>query len=191
MEEVLPLLSPDELVRGSSYIRMSSYQRFVLARGNLRKILSLYLGKPPQDIVFEYTAKGKPFLSGKEVYFNVSHSHDLAVYAVSKHQVVGVDIEYIPSVRDVLGVAKRFFCPREYEWILGLPPASQQRAFLQLWTAKEAYLKATGEGIAGGLSQVEVCCDALGMSYVGMSGWILSPLVLGDYLGTICLWRGY
>ena len=93
----------------------------------------------------------------RQILFNLSHSQDLALYAITKVNLIGIDLEYIRPMNDAENLAKRFFSPQEYNLIRQLLPQKQQEIFFKLWTCKEAYLKATGDGLAGGLEKVEIC----------------------------------
>ncbi|NWF59658.1 MAG: 4'-phosphopantetheinyl transferase superfamily protein [Fischerella sp.] len=152
-------LSSDEIARARRFYFQQHQQRFIAGRGILRAILGRYLGVEPQAVRFEYEPRGKPILGDTYIHsglsFNLSHSQDLAVCAVSINRVIGVDIEYIRSVSDVEALAKRFFSPREYAVVRSLPPQQQQKVFFRYWTCKEAYLKATGVGLVQ-LEQVEI-----------------------------------
>lgn len=152
-------LSDDEKERARRFRFAEHRRRFIAARGGLREILGDYLNLAPQDVKFEYNTKGKPFLcssKNQELQFNVSHSQDLALYGVAQSQKIGVDLEYVRTVKDLEHIAERFFCPSEAAILKALSSPEKEKAFFGIWTAKEAYLKATGEGIAGGLDQVEV-----------------------------------
>ena len=92
--------------------------------------------------------------------FNVSHSQDVALYGITKHNLIGVDIEYIRDDVDCIKIAERFFNPQEYQSISNLNSSEQAPAFYYLWTIKEAYLKATGLGLIGGLDTVEVAVNS-------------------------------
>jgi 4'-phosphopantetheinyl transferase len=162
IEKLAQLLSVDEHDRANRFRFKTLRHRFVACRGILRLILAGYLKIDPAEIRFAYSPTGKPSLAadlplidGVTLSFNVTHSEELALYAVTLDRQVGIDLEYLPPSRDVHSLAKRFFAPREYAHLCTVPPSQQQAAFLQLWTFKEAYLKATGEGLMG-LKRVEV-----------------------------------
>lgn len=153
-------LSEDEKERARRFRFAEHRRRFIAARGWVREILGRYLNLAPQDVRFEYNAKGKPMLCSslreRSLQFNVSHSQELALYGFAKSQRIGVDLEYIRTVKDLEHLAQRFFCSSEVALLKTLPSPEREKAFFQMWTAKEAYLKAIGEGIGGGLNQVEV-----------------------------------
>lgn len=142
------LLSSDELDRADRFRFEKHRQRFTIARGVLRSILALYTQELPQNISFSYGPRGKPALNNNtlKLQFNVSHSEDKAVYAFTREAEIGIDIEKIePKFKD--GVAKRFFSEQENHELLQLPETERVVAFYQLWAAKEALIKAVGEGL--------------------------------------------
>ena len=155
------ILNKEEQIKAKKF-RFEYHQRqFIVARSTLKMILGRYLNIPAHDIQFSYSSRGKPRLAdelgGDQLQFNTSHSQELAIYGVTRDRPIGVDIEYLRPMSDAKQLAKRFFCPQEYHQISPLTSPDLEAAFFQLWTAKEAYLKATGEGISGGLDQVQVC----------------------------------
>lgn len=153
-------LTEEELERADRFHFQRHRARFIVARGLLRTILSRYLKIEPRRLRFLYGPKGKPELAGdtgrRGLCFNVSHSHGLALYAVTHGREIGVDVECIRP--DVAGekIAERFFCPQEAAMLRELPAEVRQQAFYTCWTRKEAYLKAIGEGITLRLAQFEV-----------------------------------
>ena len=110
----------------------------------------------PQKVEFEYSDRGKPFLKQKQLQFNVSHTEDTALYAFTPQQVIGIDLEYLGKETEYKQIAQRFFTPAEAELINNATPPDCQRLFFHLWTVKEAYLKAIGSGLVGGLDSLEV-----------------------------------
>ncbi len=166
LEYLSSILSEDERKRSDRYKFLSDKNKFIIARGMLRIILSQYLDIQPDLIKFDYTDRGKPTTltplpplprgeGEKLLSFNLSHSQQLAVYAISLNQSLGIDLEYLGKSVDCEPIAKRFFTQKEYECITGLNEREKKEAFFRLWTKKEAYLKAIAQGIANGLDQVE------------------------------------
>lgn len=151
-------LAPDEKQRAQRFHFAKDRDRFIAARGTLRALLGLYLDQPPEGFEFHYGPRGKPSLIGaaSSLQFNVAHSHDLALYALTCDRDVGVDIEHLQSRISGDEIAERFFSSEEVAALRVLPPAQQQEAFFNCWTRKEAYLKANGEGIAFGLDKFTV-----------------------------------
>jgi 4'-phosphopantetheinyl transferase len=94
------------------------------------------------------------------LHFNLSHTEDLVAMAVCRHVRVGIDVEKLSSVS--LAVADRFFSAAEVAELRALPADTQPRRFMQLWTLKEAYLKAVGTGLAGGLGRMSFLFETTG-----------------------------
>ena len=152
-------LSSDETVRAERFYFPKHRQHFIAGRGILRTILGRFLGIKPSQVEFNYQQRGKPVLVDKfadsGLAFNLSHSQGLGLCAVNCTRQIGVDLEYIRPMSDLEALAKRFFLPREYEMLRSLSPNQQQEIFFRYWTCKEAYLKATGDGLSQ-LEQIEV-----------------------------------
>lgn len=150
-------------------------QHKIVARAKLRQILSGYLDRSPLKIEITTGLQGKPQVAGIE--FNLSHSGDLVVYAVSD-RAVGIDIERIRSM-DLSGIIQRFFAPSEFAAWQKLPAIDQEAAFFRTWTVKEAYLKAIGTGLHTPLSEVEVSIDqdpSIILQAPGSENWQLHPI---------------
>jgi len=153
-------LSPLETERAARFHFARHRDRFIAARGLLRSLLGHYLQIVPSKIEFDYGPNGKPLLPGafakEQLHFNLTHSEDLALIAVARGEPVGVDVERIRTLSDADELVSRFFSVRENASFQKLPESQRPAAFFNLWTRKEAWLKATGEGIAHSLSQVDV-----------------------------------
>jgi len=130
-------------------------QHFLLGKVFTRRVLSRYADMAPGAWQFSVNPHGKPFLAETApgsptpgLHFNLSHSRGRFVLAVSRMPVLGVDVEFSARKRRVSRLARRYFSRSECQWLLGLAPADQQAAFYQLWTLKEAFMKARGLGQA-------------------------------------------
>jgi 4'-phosphopantetheinyl transferase len=155
------ILSSDELTRANRFVFKLDRVRFIMARGMLRIILSRYFEKKPNQLRFNYSSYGKPSLadiSGEDMLrFNVSHSHGLAMYAVTRNREVGIDLERIIPGIEFEQIAKQFFSTRENIILREIPKGkARERAFYNCWTRKEAYIKARGEGLSLRLDQFDV-----------------------------------
>ncbi len=152
-------LSADEISRANRFRFEKHRDRLIVGRGILRQLLANYLQTESEIIIFEYSDRGKPQISSSlnqdHLQFNVSHSQDLALYGFNSQRIIGVDLEYIKDNINYKQLAKRFFNPQELQLINSYPANKQKTIFFQLWTAKEAYLKATGDGLAGSLDTIE------------------------------------
>lgn len=152
-------LSPEEQGRAAELRLPDVRRRFVVARAALRNLLAGYLGESPERLEFSYAVRGKPGLAGaagQRIQFNLAHSADLALIAVTKRVPVGVDVEAVRVMPDAELIAARFFAPREAETLGKVKVEERAAAFFRLWTRKEAWLKATGDGIAESLARFEV-----------------------------------
>jgi 4'-phosphopantetheinyl transferase len=140
-------------------------RRYQIAHGVLRILLANHLHCSPAAIAFTYSERGKPAIADhcqpQGLQFNLSHSEDLGIVGISRDRLIGVDVEYVREMDNLDSLVKRFFCAEEYQYFQQAPPQQQQQIFFQLWTAKEAYLKATGAGLAGGLDQVQLSLSPL------------------------------
>jgi 4'-phosphopantetheinyl transferase len=160
VEHLQHALSADELQRAARFHFPRDRRRFTVARGVLRDILGRYLGVPPSEPGFRYSAYGKPALGAGfdavGVRFNISHSHEMALFAVTCGREIGVDIEYLS--REIRGeeIAQHFFSAHECASLRALPAAAKHEAFFNCWTRKEAYIKAHGEGLSLPLDQFDV-----------------------------------
>lgn len=153
-------LSPDEIDRSVRFHFQKDREQFIAARGGLRDILSRYLTVSPAQLQFNYSPYGKPALGGESVTsglsFNLSHSHQLALVAVTRGCAVGVDLEWMRSELADEQIARRFFSKVEVQSLLEQPLLLQKEAFFTCWTRKEAYIKARGEGLSLPLDQFDV-----------------------------------
>ena len=154
------LLSSDERQRASAFRVEHAKRAFVLARWALRTIASQYLQVPPNTVDFVYGEYGKPALSParhqSDLQFNVSHSGDLSMLAFCHGRRVGIDVEQIRTVPEAESIAARYFAPAECALLTSTPGHRYQETFFQIWTRKEAALKATGDGITHGLNTPDV-----------------------------------
>jgi 4'-phosphopantetheinyl transferase len=159
LEKFVQTLAGDERQKGARFYRREDRERFLAVRGALRLILAGYLKTTPQQLRFVYGEHGKPALEkslSHNVRFNVSHSQNLALFAVARNGEVGVDIEAIRSDFDVESIALRYFTSQESAMICAAPAASRREAFFRCWTLKEAYAKACGLGLATIFEQAEI-----------------------------------
>ena len=161
---VAEFLSPDEGKRADRLQFEVPRNRFVAGRGLLRVILGKYCDLPPERLRFNYGPSGKPELApdagarraGAALHFNLAHSEGVGVLAIAQAGPVGVDVEQIRRRVEFQALVGQFFSAREAAEFFRLEQEQQPAAFFNLWTRKEALLKATGEGIAHSLNRVEV-----------------------------------
>jgi 4'-phosphopantetheinyl transferase len=152
VQALLEFLSPDEQARAGRFYFQKDREHFIVARGVLRVILGRYLNLAPWQLRFAHNQYGKPALSREvddgRLRFNVSHSHGLALFALTSGRDIGVDLERVRADFASLELAQRFFSPVEVAALQMLSPAAQIIAFFNCWTRKEAYIKARGEGLS-------------------------------------------
>lgn len=157
LELATAVLSPDERERIARFRFEALRERSTLTRGILRWLLGHYLQTVPEQLVFTYGPHGKPALASTGLHFNTSHSGDYALFAFTHAGDVGVDIEQVrgdlPRREEI---ARRHFAPGENERLRTVPEAERTRAFFELWTRKEAFVKARGAGLFSGLERFEV-----------------------------------
>jgi 4'-phosphopantetheinyl transferase len=153
-------LSADELERAARFHFVRDRQRFVATRALLRIVLAGYLAIDPRDVTFRYSSKEKPSLdleySATSLSFNVSHSGEISLLAFARGRNIGVDVEQVRSDFELDAISRRFFSAHEQREIAALPPEKRIESFFRCWTRKEAYIKATGDGLSLPLSQFDV-----------------------------------
>lgn len=153
-------LAPEERERAERFHFPQHRDRFAIGRGILRALLGNYLDVPPARVRLERTVRGKPYLADNApLAFNISHSQQVALYAFAWNVELGVDLEVVRPMPEAVPLAARFFCPTEASYIATLPANERSQGFFRAWTRKEAYLKATGEGLQG-LADIEVTVAA-------------------------------
>jgi 4'-phosphopantetheinyl transferase len=151
-------LSSEELKRASTFRFAQDQRRFIVTRGILRSLLTQYLETSAREIRFRYSAHGRPALDSpvSKLEFNVAHSGSMALLAFSVGRRIGVDLEKIREDMAFEPIMERYFSSYETEAIKQLPSEERRRAFFVCWTRKEAYLKATGEGLVFDLNRFDV-----------------------------------
>jgi len=193
-------LAPDELSRAARLRLPEDQKRFVAGRAILRDILARYLKTKGSELRFCYREFGKPDLESEpgagKLAFNLSHSHGIALYAITRGRDIGIDVEQIlPELADH-DTARLFFSPREIATLCGLPVNCRAEAFFECWTRREAYVKARGEGFATGLNGFDVSLGPnqpaavlrVGEDPLEASQWSLHALAPApDYVGAVAV----
>ncbi len=194
------VLSTDEIIRAERFRFEQHKNRFIAARGILRKLLGQYLKVSPKNLEFRYGERGKPELAdsrtANNLQFNLSHSQDLALFGFATHARIGVDIERLKPMPDAIKMAQRFFTPQESTLVRDRVGIKQMQMFFRLWTAKEAYLKALGTGLSGSLSSFNIEFHSNGR--IGLSStredaeatakWFLCSCVpTSNYIGAVAV----
>ena len=175
LQNLIALLSESEKIKADRFKFPQHQRRYQAVHGILRIILSRYLNIDPTQINFTHSDRGKPYLTDDcnsvNLQFNLSHSENMAIVGISRDRRIGVDLEKMRPMENAEQLAERFFCASEYDLFAQTIPEERDQLFFQLWTAKEAYLKATGEGISGGLNQVEIALNPL--RFINFPNWDL------------------
>lgn len=151
-------LSENEKSRADRFMHESDYKCYVLVHALLRIELSKLLGIQARTIVIAVSEYGKPFIRGIDLPFSISRTRNQFAFAFgNSRQYLGIDIEQINPEIDFTSISSNYFTVKEQRLILsGAEPNEQKRTFYELWTRKEALLKAIGIGIGIGLSRVPV-----------------------------------
>ncbi|MCT7951979.1 4'-phosphopantetheinyl transferase superfamily protein [Ancylothrix sp. C2] len=157
IQQLSQTLSADEIARANRFHFEKDRNNFIVSRGTLRIILSRYLNLPPQNLKFTYSKQGKPALHTEtQICFNLSHSHQLALYAITLNKEIGIDVEFVRPITEAENIVKNYFSDKESALFNTISIAHQTEAFFNAWTRKEAYLKATGQGLIQPLNEIEV-----------------------------------
>jgi 4'-phosphopantetheinyl transferase len=151
------LLDDQERGRAARFVRAEDRRKFVVARGTLRRLLGSYLGTNAARVRIAYSERGKPFLEDAAgTTFNVSHSGELALYAIACGRRVGVDVERLRPELNLEDVARQLFSRAEWAALQRLDGRCRRWALLECWVRKEAYIKARGDGLHFGLDRFTV-----------------------------------
>jgi 4'-phosphopantetheinyl transferase len=150
VEAAAATLDAPERARAARFHFARDRIAFTVVRGALRALLGRYLGRPAAAIALEVAARGKPHLTGADaaLAFNVSHSGGFGLLAFARRRALGVDVEQRRAIDDLDGLARHAFSPAEHAAWRALPADDRPAAFFRCWSRKEAFIKATGEGVA-------------------------------------------
>jgi 4'-phosphopantetheinyl transferase len=181
-ESACALLAHAGLAQCAPAPGLPGYAR-ALAGAILRVELGRRLGLPGAAVALTRERNGKPRLAADPppLHFSLSHSGWRALIAFSVRGALGVDLEAVDERRQHQRIAARWFAPAEQELIAALHGRERARVFCWLWTAKEACVKATGEGLSalGAVTiQDGVACWA--QPRLGFERWRVQSLALGD-----------
>jgi 4'-phosphopantetheinyl transferase len=163
-ESDVATLSSAELARSGRLVLERDRRRYLAAHVGLRRVLSAYSGRAPQALNIGETTKGKPYLADGGLAFNLSHSQDIGLVAVTAAGDVGVDIELVAPRADEMAIARGLFASGEIECLESLTGDARRLMFHRLWTCREAVLKAAGVGLPG--EGLELGLDARGSIHV-------------------------
>jgi 4'-phosphopantetheinyl transferase len=150
------MLSTNESDRAARFYFPADRDRFIVSHGSLRDILARYLHSGPNQLSFSVNAYGKPSLDQGQLEFNLSHSGDFALIAITQGHKIGVDVERVRTGISADIIGGRFFSRTEMSELRALPPEQRETAFFICWTRKEAYIKAQGLGLSLPLDSFDV-----------------------------------
>jgi len=191
------VLGSEERERARAFRDDVDRKRYVASHGILRILLSRYLKREPQELEYLYDGLGKPRLSrGDDVplSYSISHSSGMALYAFASGHRIGVDLEYVQPLEGAQDIVVRYFAKDETALLLGCDDDYHQEAFFRIWTLKEAYVKAIGEGMQCPFDRFSVShcpigeADSARISDRGGAGveWVLKTVIPSPrYIGAV------
>lgn len=174
MDQLERTLNAREREKAARFRRDKDRSSSIAARGALRILLSGYTGIPAAEIAFVYSNNGKPHIKDSDIAFNVSHSAEWVLIAIGYARAIGVDIEKIKQKINIAAIAKRYFSPEEQSAIQAADDPCT--LFFELWTRKEAYVKACGSTLFSELKQMSVPVEASAEK----DGWFFHRLEAGS-----------
>jgi 4'-phosphopantetheinyl transferase len=168
IEQFLPLLNQEEQDRYRRFHFDHDRHTYLAAHALLRITLSRYAPCEPAQWRFTRGAQGKPEIEAKieakadlpALRFNLSHTKDMVACVVSLNSVCGVDVERIRPMKDMAGIAETVFSNAEVSSLHALDEADRPDTFFKIWTLKEAYIKAIGQGLAAPLKDISFDIEA-------------------------------
>jgi 4'-phosphopantetheinyl transferase len=164
-EDISDHLSPYEIERANNLKFKIDQEHFILRHYLLRLILSKYYNCQPREIRFKYNSFKKPFVESKrsnEIKFNMSSSDDFIIIGLCRNKDIGIDIEKVRQTDNFELIALDNFSNPELEYLNN--ESDKTTAFFNIWTRKEAFIKAVGTGIYFPLKSFSVDIDASGNS---------------------------
>ncbi len=186
------VLSEKELERIPYFKFEKVRNNFIVSQGALRILLGAYLGIEPNLVQFGREKKGKPYsIDDPALHFNISNSGNICVFAFSRTSEVGIDIEYLRELADLDELIEKNFSAAEIGYI-NKKSDERSRRFFRLWTIKESYLKAIGEGMRLTPDSLEFSIGSDSIKLLSVSGvfeiedWKFEEFTPDDeYVGTI------
>ena len=163
VEELKAVLSDEESLRMEQLVFQNRAEDYIVSRGVLRIILAQYLGLTPEDVHLKTHPNGKPYLPGSKLQFNLSHSDGLFLYGLALGTPLGVDLQCVYPIANINTIIKNYFSPEEQNLLNSVNENLLQDLFFAIWTAKEAYLKGTGEGFQHPPNSFTICHKSNGL----------------------------
>lgn len=195
LRDLKAVVTPEERARAGHFLHAADAHRHIIGRGLVRIVLGSLCDTDPAAIRLQATPAGKPFLQGGPS-FSIAHSGPVVLLAFAGEGRLGVDVEAIRPLRDLLALARTSFNPDEYAAIAGLPAAARLRPFFRTWTRKEAMLKALGTGLPALASLSVSCEDAAANALVRIdppedaNAWTVRPLPSDPRTEAAVAWDG-
>jgi len=190
------ILDAEERKRASAFVFAHDRRRFIAGRSLLRILLGRHLDLAPDQVRFQYSSAGKPFLdpvhgaslASGNLAFNLSHSERICYVAMLAGGQVGIDVELARTIDDLAALARTIFSAQELAELASRAPSEQNQAFLRGWTRKEAVVKLLGMGLGIDLQAITVglgTAEVLIAPIMGISGLPLRvctlPVAPGEY----------
>jgi 4'-phosphopantetheinyl transferase len=158
-----PLLAPHERERATRFYFERDRNHYIIGRGILRTLLGHYVNQPPATVPITYSQHHKPLLATNDFHFNIAHSNGIALMGFCHHAPIGVDVEYHRQDVEWQEIMPLVYTAAEQSWLVSHPDHKQFPLFYTLWTRKEAFLKARGEGLIGNPAAVTLLPDEQGI----------------------------
>jgi 4'-phosphopantetheinyl transferase len=162
------MLDDEELARADRFLFAEDRNTFTAAHALARAVLSEATGHPTGFWRYAKAPFGKPALHPScavdGLRFNISHTRGMVVCALARNDELGVDVEAADR-RTNFRIADRFFAPEEARLVLAAAPEERARLFFRLWTLKEAFIKATGEGLRRPLDSFSFRLDPVRIAF--------------------------
>ena len=158
-------ISPVQKARIERFVRESDRRRALAAEVLMRRVLSSHMGVSEGEIIVERDRFNKPFLPGADIFFNISHSADRVACAVDTAPL-GVDLERIRSVPEMMEIVTRYFSAEERLTLESCPEPGRLDCFFVLWTLKESFVKAAGKGLSIPLDSFSVRITSDGSAFL-------------------------
>jgi 4'-phosphopantetheinyl transferase len=164
IEAAFRILSPDEKARAERFMFPNDRRDYIAAHALLRRALSERHALDPRDWRFAAGSGGKPELEAAQghatrVSFNLSHTDGFVACAIGRGAEIGIDVEAIDRRTDVMALADRYFSPAERADLHARATGAAERRFIEIWTLKEAFVKATGAGVTRALDAFSFAVD--------------------------------
>jgi 4'-phosphopantetheinyl transferase len=189
------LLSPEERARAVSFYFEHDRRCYLAAHAALRLLIARYTGEAPGSVAIRKDSNGRPMLEKSELHINLSHSGNSVLIALSSVAPIGVDVEEIRAIPELMAIARSHFSMTEVEAITRLAPSQRATAFLVIWTRKEAFVKAIGRGLSFPLRSFGTGHPHQPPHLTGQQGEIWADWTLADvrpdehHLGAIAIHR--